>query len=121
LIASSESQRPIVEADASETPRSTTNRCSSEREKRDSGTPWSLGSSHAIAFTWATSCGGKTARAARARSVAQSLKALLEEASSPAPDDLGTQVEPARELDIVETVRRVEDELARCTSRCGRE
>jgi hypothetical protein len=70
-----------------------------------------LGSSHAIAFTWATSSGGKTARAARARSVAQSLKTLLEEASSPAPDDLGAQVQPARDLDIVETIRRVEDEL----------
>jgi hypothetical protein len=39
LIASLASHRPIVEADASLTPRSTTNRCSSERLKRDSGRP----------------------------------------------------------------------------------
>jgi hypothetical protein len=111
LIASSESHRPIVDADASETPRSTTKRCSSVREKRESGRPCSLGSSHAIALTCATSSGGKTARATRALSVRQPLEALLAEASSPAPHDLGAQVEPASDLDVVETVRRVQDEL----------
>src|SRR5207249_11562717 len=77
LIASSASQRPIVEADASLTARSTTKRCSSAREKRDSGTPCRLGSSHAIALTWATSSGGKTTRAARAGSILKPTEALV--------------------------------------------
>src|SRR4051794_12374889 len=62
LIASSRSQRQIVVADASVTPRSMTSRCSSVREKRPSGSPCVAGNSHAIALTSATCCGGKTAR-----------------------------------------------------------
>jgi hypothetical protein len=38
-IASSDSQRAIVDADASQIARSITSRCSSALEKRDSGTP----------------------------------------------------------------------------------
>jgi hypothetical protein len=42
-----------------------------------------LGSSQAIAFTCATSSGGKTPRTARPRSVAKTVEALLEEALAP--------------------------------------
>jgi len=49
LIASSCSQRQIVDADASVIPRSITSRCSSAREKRPNGRPCTTGSSHAIA------------------------------------------------------------------------
>ena len=71
LSASSASQRAIVEADAAQTPRSITSRCSSAREKRESGTPSVRGSSQAIAFTCATSSGGKTPRTARPWSIAR--------------------------------------------------
>jgi hypothetical protein len=54
LIASSCSQRQIVDADASVTPRSITNRCSSVHEKRPNGRPCVAGNSQAIAFTSAT-------------------------------------------------------------------
>jgi len=100
LIASSDSQRPIVEADASLTACSTTKRCSSAREKRDSGTPWALGSSHAIALTWATSSGGKTARATRPRSILKTLDALEREPFSPAGDAIGGHVQARGDLAV---------------------
>ncbi len=100
LIASSESQRPIVEADASEMPRSTTNRCSSDLLKRESGTPWALGSSHATALTSATSSGGKAARATRPRSILETLESLLAEASSPVSDAVGRHVYPRGDLAV---------------------
>ena len=54
-MASSCSQRQIVEADAWHTPRSITSRCSSVREQRPSGRPCVAGSSQAIALTSASS------------------------------------------------------------------
>jgi len=88
LIASSASQRPIVDADASLIACSTTKRCSSERLKRDSGTPCVSGSSHAIALTCATSSGGKAPRSTRPRLIAKSFEPLFAESSPPLPDDL---------------------------------
>jgi hypothetical protein len=108
LIASSESQRQIVEADASQTARSTTSRCSSVRVKRDSGRPWVAGSSQAIALTSATSCGGKTARATRARPVAESPQAILEEAPAPLADDPSGGVEANGDLGVREPIGRIE-------------
>jgi hypothetical protein len=77
-----------------------TSRCSSAREKRDSGTPCSRGRSHAIAFTSATCSGGKTARAARALSILKSFQPPLAEASSPAADRLPAHPEPLADLDV---------------------
>jgi hypothetical protein len=99
-IASSVSHLPIVDADASQTPRSTTKRCSSERLKRESGTPWSLGNSHAIALTWATSSGGKTARAPHPRPIPQTLEALFAESSPPPADSFATQPQPSTNLGV---------------------
>ena len=110
-IASSESQRAIVDADASQTARSITSRCSSAREKRDSGTPRSRGTSQAIALTCATCCGGKTARATRPRSILKTVNPLAGEATSPPPDDLGRAIEPRRDLDVAQPVGRVERQL----------
>jgi hypothetical protein len=45
------------------------------------------GNSHASALTSATCSGGKTALAARSRSILEPVQTLLEEASSPATDD----------------------------------
>jgi len=111
LIASSASHRPIVEGDASLTPRSMTNRCSSERLKRESGTPRLLGSSHAIALTSATCSGGEAARASRASSVAQSLDPLLTEPSSPPPDEFGQHLQPLTDLNVAQPVRGVQHKL----------
>jgi hypothetical protein len=111
LIASSASHRPIVDADASLTPRSTTNRCSSERLKRDSGTPCCLGSSHAIALTSATCSGGEAARAARAFPVLQTFKTLIVEAFSPPTDKLGHHPQPGADLNIAQPLSRIQHEL----------
>lgn len=80
------------------------------QERRDSGAP-SEGGSHATALTWATSSGGKTARATRARSVLEPLEALLREAFSPPPNDLGRHVEPASDLNVGHPARRIEHQL----------
>src|SRR3954454_7643016 len=108
LIASSASQRQIVAADASVTPRWTTSRCSSVRENRPSGNPCVAGNSHAIALTSATCSGGKTARATRARLVLQTLQALLGESSSPLAHDPGRGVQPRRYLGVVKTLSGIE-------------
>jgi hypothetical protein len=104
------SQRRIVDADASEMPRSTTRRWTSAAERRESGAP-SEGGSQATAFTWATSSGGKTARATRPRSVLEALEPLLGEASSPAPHYVGVHLQPPGDLGVSQAVRGVEDEL----------
>jgi hypothetical protein len=118
LSASSASQRAIVEADASQTPRSTTSRCSSAREKRESGTPCVRGNAQAIAFTSAICSGGKTARAARPRSILEPCKPLIVEASSPASDDLRRRLQPTGDLDVRQPLSRVQDHLR--PLRCGR-
>jgi hypothetical protein len=111
LIASSASQRPIVDADASLTARSTTKRWISDLLKRESGTPSWRGSSHATALTRATSSGGKTTRAPRALSVLQTLQALLGEAFSPTPDDIRIHIQTPPDLDIRLTVSGIEHKL----------
>ena len=110
-MASSASQRAIVEAEASQTPRSTTSRWSSAREKRESGTPCSRGSAQAIALTRVSSSGGKTARAARPRSILEPHKPLIVEASSPASDDLRRRLQPAGDLHVRCPLGRVQDHL----------
>jgi hypothetical protein len=111
LSASSRSQRAIVEADASQKPRSITSRCSSAREKRDSGRPCCLGSAQAIAFTSAICSGGKTARAARALSILEPGQPLLEETLPPAPNHLRRRLEPPRDFGIAQPVGAVQDHL----------
>jgi hypothetical protein len=108
LIASSQSQRQIVEADASQTARSTTSRCSSVRVKRDSGRPWVAGSSQQVALTSATCSGRKTARATRARPVNESLQAILEEAPAPLADDPSGGVEANGNHGVREPIGRIE-------------
>jgi hypothetical protein len=108
LIASSCSQRQIVDADASVTPRSITNRCSSVREKRPNGQPCVAGNSRAIAFTSATCSGGKTARATRARLVLQPLKTVLGEPSSPTPDQPRRSIQPCGDLGVMQTISGIE-------------
>jgi hypothetical protein len=90
------------------TPRSITNRCSSSRENFDSGRPLVAGSSHAIALTSATCCGGKTARATRARLVLQTLKAIMKEPSSPLPNDPRGRVQPGRDLRVRQPLHGIE-------------
>ena len=109
--ASSCSQRQIVEAEAPLTPRSITSRCSSVREKRESGSPWLTGSPHASALTSATCSGGKTARAARALSILESGQPLLEEPLPPTTNDLRHRLQPPRDLRVALTVGRVQDHL----------
>src|SRR5213592_1367676 len=109
--ASSASQRAIVEADASQTPRSITSRCSSAREKRESGTPCLRGNSHAIAFTRAICSGGKTARATRTLPIVEPDQPLLEEALPPAPNHLRRRLQPPRDLGVALPLGGVQDHL----------
>jgi len=108
LIASSCSQRQIVDADASVTPRSMTRRCSSTREKRDNGSSCVRGNAHAIALTSATCCGGKTTRPTRPRPIAQSLKAMFGKSSSPTPDQARRGIQPPSDLGVRDTLRGVQ-------------
>jgi hypothetical protein len=108
LIASSESQRQIVDAEASQTARSITSRCSSVRVKRDSGSPTVAGSSQAIALTSATCSGGKTARATRARPVPEPVEAILKKAPSPLPHDPRRGVKPNGDLGVGQPVGGIE-------------
>jgi len=100
----------VVALEASEMSRSTTRRWTSAAERRESGAP-SDGGSQATAFTWATSSGGKTARAAQPRSVLKPRKPLLEEASSPASDHLRVDLEACTDLHVGQPLGGVEDEL----------
>jgi hypothetical protein len=109
LIAASCSQRQIVVAEASLTPRSTTSRCSSVRLKRESGRPCVAGSSQAIALTSATCSGGETARAPRALPVGETLEPLGAESSSPLADALGGAVEPLGDLAVGHALGGVDD------------
>jgi hypothetical protein len=62
-------------------------------------------------LTCATCCGGKTTRATRPRSILKTSHPLAREATSPAPNDLGRAIEPRRDLDIAQPVRRIEHQL----------
>jgi hypothetical protein len=74
--------------------------------KRESGRFWLAGSSHAIALTSMTSCGGKTSGASAARLVGEAFEALLEEALSPFAHDLPGQVELLADDLVLEPVGR---------------
>jgi hypothetical protein len=108
LIASSCSQRQIVDADTSVTANSITRRYSSAREKRPSGSPYRAGDSHATAFTAATCSGGETARATRARLVFQPPKTISEEPFSPLPDNPRCRVQPGRDLHVVQPLSGIQ-------------
>jgi hypothetical protein len=108
LIASSCSQRQIVCAEASLTPRSITSRCSSTREKRAGGRPCDSGNSHAIALTSATCSGGKTTRSTRPRLVAQPRQPMLGESSPPTTNQPRRAIQPGRDLGVVQPLGRVE-------------
>jgi hypothetical protein len=70
-----------------------------------------LGSSHAIALTSATSSGGEAARATRAFPVAQSFKALVMKALSPAADKLGHHLQTGTDLNVAQPLSRIQNEL----------
>jgi hypothetical protein len=91
----------------------------SAREKRERGRPCALGSSQAIAFTCATSSGGKTPRSAWPRSVAKAVEALLEEALAPERDRPQCAVEAAGDLRVRLPLGGEEDDLRSQHSPCG--
>jgi hypothetical protein len=93
------------------TPRSTTNRCNSERLKRESGTPCFLGSSHAIALTSATCSGADAARATRAFPITQPAKTLVVKALSPTTHKLGHHLQTGADLNIAQLISRVQNKL----------
>jgi hypothetical protein len=88
-----------------------TSRCSSVREKRESGSPSVAGSSQASAFTDATCSGGKTARAARALAILKPCQSLLEEALPPPAYDPRRRFQTASDLGGRLPVGGVEDHL----------
>lgn len=83
----------------------------SDELKRESGTPLSLGSSHASAFTSTSTRGGKDGRTSPPRPILKSGKALLIEAFPPLRDNLARQIELTCDLVIVNALCRKKDDL----------
>jgi len=84
-------------------PASSTWRRSSERLNRDSGGPSLAGSSHASAFTSATTRGGSR-RPASPRTILESVEAFKEEALSPFAHHGASQVETLPDLLVFESL-----------------
>jgi Co/Zn/Cd efflux system component len=59
----------------------------------------------------ATSCGGKTPRSTRPRSILKTIHPLTSEPTSPTPHDLGHAVQPRRDLDVAQPIGGVEHKL----------
>jgi hypothetical protein len=78
---------------------------------RESGTPFSDGSSHASALTSAICAGGETPRAARPRFLLETLQPLTAEPSSPVRHRLAGDIEPLSDLLTGHTISRVQDRL----------
>jgi hypothetical protein len=70
-----------------------------------------LGSPQAIALTWATSSGGKTARAARSPVILEPFEPRFAEASSPATHRLPAHAQPLADLDVCLPLGRQKHEL----------
>jgi hypothetical protein len=111
-IASSASQRQTVAPDTCSTiPRSIASRAISALLKRESGTPRSPGSWQAIAFTSATTSGGKAPRPACAGTILQPLQPLLMEALPPPAHRLPGRVQPPGDLGVLEALGRQQHDL----------
>jgi len=78
-----------------------------------------FGSSQAIAFTCATSSGGKTPRTAWPGSVAKAVKALLEEALAPQRDRSQRAVEAAGDLRVRRPLASEQHDLRPQHLACG--
>jgi hypothetical protein len=87
------------------------NRTALNIDQRDSGTPRSAGSAHAIALTWATCAGGKTPRSTRPRSLLKTLDALLAEPYSPLRHGLARARQSLRDLGGRQTLRGEQNRL----------
>ena len=91
-------------------PRWITSRLISLMLKRESGSPSSLGSSQARAFTATTVPGGKDTRPALPREFLQAAKALLEEAFTPLAHDLARRIEARSDFVVIESLRCEQDD-----------
>ena len=92
-------------------PAARTCRRSSERLKRDSGSPSVEGSSQARAFTSATTRGGKSRRPTSPRPVLESLEAFSVEAFSPLAHHRARHIETLGDLLVLDTLRGQQDDL----------
>jgi hypothetical protein len=79
--------------------------------KRERGSPISLGSSHARAFTATTVTGGKDTRPARPWKLLQATEALLEEALAPLAHDLAWSIESVSDLFVAQAPGGIEHDL----------
>jgi len=79
--------------------------------KRESGSPVSLGSSQARAFTATTVPGGKDARPALPWEFLQAAKALLEEALAPLAHDLAGGIEALGDLVVAQPLGGIQHDL----------
>jgi hypothetical protein len=80
-------------------------------EKRESGLPWTVGSSQASAFTSTTTLGGKARRGAATCLLFESRQALFMEALTPLADDLPRRIEPRGDDVVGEALGGIEDDL----------
>src|SRR5205085_3997354 len=68
----------------------------------------SIGSSHAMTLTSATSCGGKTTRSTRPRLILKALQTLSAKSSSPPSDAVRRAIQPGGDVDVLHPLGRVE-------------
>jgi hypothetical protein len=102
-MASSWSQRQTVLSLTEATiPERQASRATSATLSRDSGNPSVVGSSHARAFTWTMTSGGKSPGAARALALLQASQAFFEEPLAPLADDLPSSVEAAGDFIVAQ-------------------
>src|SRR4030042_896503 len=100
--------RPLIEATM---PRRTASRAMSVQLNREKGSPTSLGSSQARAFTSTTTSGGKKIRPTPARAFLQAAQALLAEPFPPLADDLPGQIQTCGDLLVFQALGRQQDDL----------
>lgn len=93
-------------------PRRTTSDRMSGTWSRLSGSPNRAGSSQAMALTATTSSGGKTRSTTGAGTLGQTGQAFLEEALAPLRHDLDRQLEPARDLGVLLTGGRQQNDAS---------
>src|SRR5574337_257395 len=110
--ASSLSQRQMVVCPMEATrPRRTISRWMSGTWKRERGSPVSRGIWHARALTLTTTLGGKKPGAAPTGEIVKTVEALLGESLPPLAYDLSRDVDPRGDLLVLQSLRRVENDL----------
>src|SRR5512134_859327 len=111
-IASASNQRQsVVPLTVATRPRARTSRRRSGTDQRATGTPASMGRSHAIRFTSTTTLGGKAGCPPASRLLVEAGETVAEKALAPFADDLARRIQASGNDVVREPVGREQDEL----------